>query len=70
VPRTSTRTGLIECPAHQFGGSTFVTLGAWAASALAAPAASANSNETIRMGSDSYFIIRTPSWREGTQSDA
>src|ERR1051325_5710615 len=33
-PRISTRTGLIECPAHQFGGSTFSTAGALCAAQM------------------------------------
>jgi hypothetical protein len=36
-----TRTGFIEWPAHQFGGSTFVTVGACAAQADAAAQAKA-----------------------------
>src|SRR4030095_11018835 len=48
LPRTSTRTGLIECPAHQFGGSTFSTLGAWPGSAVVAARARPNSNELLR----------------------
>ena len=43
-PRTSTRTGLMEWPAHQFGGSTFSTESSCAAQTETAVRKNANTN--------------------------